>query len=170
MCFFQDGEKPDGPLETAAKPAPVVASTPPKSVSPEPMSFDPPAGGEVVIDAANSAARTGLSPCLESLSLRLGGDVGEPSPVEAKRTLVVYPTECLLHMYVRPQIFVYFIYFCSCSILFLWRCSRIGVGKGVLTTPVLRRERYGNEGWMQKDTECSRNFCGRKSGGSGGNF
>lgn len=99
MQFFQEGSAPDGSLEAAA----AVPTADPRVVSPSPMNTGD--GCEeahfVADDGPLAAASAGVSLNVSSAFGRLhqGGDGCEQPPVVAKnRTLVVYPTECLLHM------------------------------------------------------------------------
>lgn len=100
MQFFQEGSAPDGSSEVAA----AVPAVDPRVVSPSPMVTGD--GCEeahfVTDDGPPAAASAGVSMEISSAfgSLHQGGDqCEEPPPVVAKnRTLIVYPTECLLHM------------------------------------------------------------------------
>lgn len=99
MQFFQEGSAPDGSSEAAA----AVPSVDPRVVSPSPMIT----GDEceeahfVADDGSPASASAGVSMNVSSAFGRLhrGGDECEQPPAVAKNhTLVVYPTECLLHM------------------------------------------------------------------------
>lgn len=104
MQFFQEGSAPGGSSEISAA-VPVVDPriVDPRVVSPSPMITGD--GREeaqfFTDDDGPSAAPTGVSIGVSSAfgGQYQGGDECEQPPAVAKnRTLVVYPTECLLHM------------------------------------------------------------------------